>query len=556
MPVWRKRGRDSKKPASKKKVPGKRGSVVPSLSPEEMARRRKERTQETQALNARVRSWLLTHGYALPIRVVSSLFVRIPARVANPALIEKAGDNLWMVEASSGKLEYKVERLPDDRFTCSCPRWAKQRFVDCKHIIDVRCFESPADGPYKHARRERAPRISFPEGTPAELTRRQHAREKMRDRFPDIAEAICRTIPDGGTIVSRGKPPTPLRARVYILMMKVWTRCSYEDLVPFLRTDDHVRRLGLRGKICVKSLYNWLGFRDLVPAMKHVIPTSARPGRKLETTLLFDGSGRSMTPSGDWLEHKYGRQSKVRPISKFLKEHYGVGRYSGLIPYVEFSLKEGQGSADVVHLRTVGAAALDVFPNAKLWIADKAYGSKGNGFWCERNGIILMTRTKTNENRESRTWPETMRRVARLEKHRPRRFKIIYNQRSLAETQPSRSKRRTRNRSLQRRIADGSRPTIPGATDKTEEALTSLPQERLQQIVATQESAIGVAPMSEGYAIYARDNIYALIVLEELHDQEVSFVSGVFAFEPIPTIDLDDIPCNLDCGGQCGHRAA
>ncbi|MHB8141062.1 MAG: transposase [Vulcanimicrobiaceae bacterium] len=532
-------------------------TVTLALSPEMKKQRRAERTLETHRRNAQVRAWLIGHGYRLPVRVISSLFVRVLDKVANPARIEKIGDDgtLWMIESSSGKLEYKVERLPDGRYTCSCPKWVKQRFVDCRHIEEVLSFEAPSGSkPYKNARRERAPRIFYPDETFTELTRRQHAYAKMADRFLDLAEAACRTIDEPPRKKTRGRPPAPLKARAYAIIAKSWLGGSYEIVVKHLQMDPRVRGLGLHGKIDKKSLYNWAGDSRLVAVMKSLVQKVAMPGRKMEDTLLFDGSGRPMTPSGDWLEAQYGRPSKVRPLSKFIKEHYAVGRYSRLVPCVEFSLKERQGSADVVHLRTLGELALDVFPKATVWIADKAYGSKGNGQWCEDNGITLYTRAKTNEKRESGEWPESMREIARLEKTEPKKFRHIYNQRSLAEAQPSRSKRYTRSRSLQRRITDRVMEIPPG-TEESEKALTSRPQDELREIVQRQEDAIGIAMLNEGYAIYVRDNICALIMLEELHGQEVSFVSGFFAFEPIPTIDLDEM-CGIECDGQCGHRSA
>lgn len=531
--------------------------AAPPLSPEEKSQRRSERTRETNLRNAQVRAWLAAHALELPVRVVSSLFARAPDGIANPHRIEKIGDgdSLWMVESSSGKLEYKVQLLPDGRYTCNCPRWTKQRFVDCSHIAEVLDLgRRSGSKPYKGARRERASRIFYAEGTPAELTRRQHSRDKMADRFLDVLEAACWTIEEPAHQRAPGRPPAPLRARAYAMTLKVWLGVSYELAVNHLRKDPRVRRLGLHGKIDRKSLYNWAADSRLIEALKSLVQATARPARRMEDTLLFDASGRPMTPSGDWFEMKYGRLPKVRPVGKYVKEHYPVGRYSGLVPCVEFSRKDGQGSADVVHLRTLGELALDVFPNAKVWIGDKAYGSKGNGQWCEDHGVTLYTRAKSNEKRESDDWPESMRETARLEKSDPEDFRKKYNERSLVEAQPSRSKRRTRFRRLQPRRKD-QLVEIPPATEESETVLTSLPQHELREISQRNEASLGVAVRNEGYAIYVRDNICALVVLEELHGQEVSFVSGLFAFEPIRTIDLDE-KCDIECDGHCEHRSA
>lgn len=60
------------------------------------------------------------------------------------------------------------------------------------------------------------------------------------------------------------------------------------------------------------------------------------------------------------------------------------------------------------------------------------------------------------------------------------------------------------------------------------------PQEYLRELRDRQERAVGTAPVNEGFSTFLSDNFRALVMLEELHDERVSFI-GNSAFTPIPT---------------------
>ena len=497
------------------------------------AARRTARQVATRALNNRIRAMLVSRGYELPVRVFSRLFV--PPTAKTEYVVEDLGDGVWMVQGSE-RFPYKVQEL-ERGWTCNCKSWTKNRWVDCKHIKYLRGSDP---GSKKQARRMRLPRVIYPEGTPSEFARRHRAYEKMSERLPLLAESICRRFVEPER-TGRGRRPVPLRARAYALLMKVFFGgMSYDRLAKILSEDEVACRLGLRGKVSANTLCAWAADERLTKPLRESIAITARPGHKIETTMLIDGTGRPTTFSGDWFETKHGRPSKVRAKSKFINEHVVCGRTTGLVAALEISLDEGQGSADTVHFRTCVAAAADVFTRAKKVEGDKAYGNKGNGRWCQDNNFELITRAKSNEKRESGSWPKMMGDVARRERTQPEAFLREYGPRSRIEAVPSASKRQYRHRRLRRRFNDAAVAISP-TTENKEIALTLRPQRELEKIVRRQTDAIGTALLNEGYAIYVIDNLRNLVVHEELHDTQVSFVSGNFGFEPIPTFDLDEI---------------
>ncbi len=194
--------------------------------------------------------------------------------------------------------------------------------------------------------------------------------------------------------------------------------------------------------------------------------------------------------------------------------------------------------------------AVALLTSAKQIVGDKAYRSQGNAKWCEANDLDLITRAKSNEDRASAKWTESVREIAKLENEQPEAFKRLYGQRSVIEAIPSSTKRQQRFCRLRKRVADPT-VTVSAATDPSESALTSRPLEELLEIVRKAEEAVGAAPCNEILAIHLIGNLRKIVTLEALHDQRVRFVPG-FVFEPIPTVWLDD----LDDGGTSAASEA
>jgi hypothetical protein len=351
---------------------------------------------------------------------------------------------------------------------------------------------------------------------------------------------LCRLYePSRDAKRKRGRPGASTSARAYALVVKALLGgASYDRVIDYLRDDPHAPNELRMLKLHKNSLNQWTADVEVTAVLRSMLPRMASTVRNIETVAVVDGTGRASTQTGDYFESKYGRPSKVRKSAEYLKEHLFMGRQTGLCLSVEFSLSYGRGSADVVHLRTNGETALAVCTAISIIVGDKVYGAAiGNGHWCERNNILLVSRTRSNETRTSKKWAASQRALAQFERDYPDEFAhLLYNQRSIVEMTPSRSKRNQRSRHLRRRVTDP-RVEIPVATEEQEKAITALPQEELREIVNAQERALGVARLNEGLAIVVRDNLCAIVVLEELYDQRARFVPG-FAFQPIVTQEL------------------
>lgn len=345
-----------------------------------------------------------------------------------------------------------------------------------------------------------------------------------------MAEALVRWINEP-LQCRRGAPGLPLALRAYIMIMKQFHFMTYVDLANFLSCDPGARRLGLVQPPCVNTLSALAADARLIPVFRDSIAFTSSPARLIEKLVLVDGSGWPTTFSGDWFENRYGRASQIRRPSDYIKEHLLVGADTGLIAGLEVSTKSGAGSADTVHLRTLLETALPHWSSIKYVVGDKAYGVIGNFDWCNKAGVDLVTMSRRHEDRTSSKWPENAAKIAILEREHPELFAEIYRPRSKVEGVISRSKRKARFRRLQHRLTD---PHVELPDVSEDDKITTWPQDGLRALVDAQMKAVGIARVNECYASHIADNIRALIVLEHLHDQEVTFV-GNFAFKPIPT---------------------
>lgn len=522
--------------------------TAPVTTLEEKRHRRAERQRYSKGLTPLIRAWLLAAGFSLPVRVVSPLFVWAKPRVIEGSTIEEIAPGVWISESGDAKQSpFKIQRK-GRIWTCGCPKWAKQRGRDCQHIKFLKGLSNIGEGaPYKHSRRIALPRIIYPAGTPTEATRRQNARTKQECRVPELLAELCRLAePMEQETRKRGQPPVPAVARAYALVVKAMLGgFSYPTVINYLRNDPNAHALGVfktaELKLHRNSLCQWAADPDVTLVLRSMFPRIAMVVRDIETVALVDGTARAVTQTGDYFEWKYGHGPRLRPATEYLKEHLLVGRRTGMILSIEFSSNSGRGSADVVHLRTNLETAIASCPGIVMVVGDKVYGSSiGNGRWCEGKGILLVSRARSNETRSSKKWAQSQRDLAALERDDPEQFShLFYNQRSIVEVQPGRSKRNQRHRRLRRRFTDPVVVSIPHADDHEEQTLTNLPQEALRAIVDLQERALGIARLNEGLAIAIRDNLCTLVVLEELHDQTVRFVPG-FTFRPISTKELTE----------------
>lgn len=499
---------------------------------------RAQQRRQTLEDEAEIRAILLSHNIPLPVRWE-------PAEVLDPeaptsGTFRDEGNGVYLHLASGEKSWHKVQKKKG-AWTCSCPKWKKQRKVDCQHIKRVQ-QETESGGPYSTARRRPPAKYIYPEGEPKEGTRRFNAYRAMPTRVPELFEELCQMIDEPVEEPRRGAPSVPLRVRAYALLIKSYFRLTYAELAARLTTDPAVQRLGwMRAlPISINTLCSSIAIDPrLEDVFDRMIPDTASVGRLIEEMGALDSSGLPLIMVANYNESKHGKVRK-RKGRRFLKVHWLVGVITGLIAAVDLSLESGYGSGDAPHLRGLTRRAKQVFTLMKRLLADKAYGADGNSKACVLLKVLLITRERSGEDRS--TWSESAAQVAKLERERPAVFNEYYRMRGKSETTPSRVKRRNPHQRLRRRTFETQDAV---AIQTSDEAMCDWPDEKLSAVMDAALKSVGIAQRNEAKAMAVAANVRAGVMLEHYHDDRICYPAST-AFRPIRTVKESELVGGAD----------
>jgi hypothetical protein len=477
-----------------------------------------------------IRAAIKELGFSYPIRFE---FER-PAIEPSDAF-EVLTPTMFFARLDDGRPGHFVKRIGIRRWRCSC------RLENCAGIRLIRsAVGSDGKRPYSGARRRPATIILYALSQRKESTRRMHAYRDMPWRTMQIAADACRLILETrpGTKKKR-RPPIPLRLRAYMMIAKATLRKTYDELIDWLKTDPGAESLGMKKAPCKNTLCTIAKDDLILPALRELLRRVALVARLIEDMALVDSTGRPTVMADNYLDKKYGgRKPRTRKARPQIAEHLFAGMATGLVGAVDVTMDYGLGSADAPHLRHLNLVGCDAFPGVRVELGDKSYGTKGNGYACERAGIKLMTVARAHEDRSTAEWPLSMREMDAFEREFPDEFEDLFGFRSLIEGAPSRSKRRNPFYRLRRRKSDVLVPEP--ARSMSDETLCDLPDEDLFPILERAEKAVGAARLNEALAIHVGDGLRTLVVMEHLYDDIVNFAAN-HAFERIRTVRQKDL---------------
>jgi hypothetical protein len=445
----------------------------------------------------------------------------------------------------------KVERLVNGTFTCSQPGWVFG--VDCWHIKKAKAMLGISTGPYSLARRRPWARWLFEHG-PSEETRRRNGRIEAVTRVPAMLAELCeRHIPLPKRLGRTGLSP---RAAVYTLGVKVFSNCSYEGLLGAIPKDDHFFAIAPNWLDEIPSLQTFcrrFGAEQLAQHIESMIAATARPGGKLDRTVIIDSDNIPTIMSANSRNEKFGGLLPTwRAIATMVKRHFGVGDITGLIGGVDISLDEGLGSGDGPHFLSIAQKARAIFENASNFAGDRAYSLRLNFTEAERLGFELYVPEKANEKRLTarKPWPEMAQRMTRLQRENPRRFNEVFRFRSKGEFIPSSSKRRYPFLRLRPRKTDPVPQYPPGLSfnkgDDYDQAISKLDAVTIAAIMAAAQTAVGCARLNEALMTILLENLHRLVTLEHLFDQRVDFGGLNFAFDGIRLVSERDLEIKVN----------
>lgn len=443
--------------------------------------------------------------------------------------VGKSG-NVWLVAPEPGKRRtgnVKVERLGDE-WTCSHKGWkAKEQCLHIKRVRNMLGEEGVV--PYDGRRRRPLTKTLYATG-PSEDTRRAKARAIEPIRVPELALHLCREFtvaPSRSTThpSNRGANGAPYALRAYALLRKVYGNVSYEQLRARMSEDGVFWEGFDYCKAAVparKTFIDWFGDSLLTGVLETLFVATTLPTRRFDTMVVGDSHDIPTRMVDNSRDRKFGPQPAAyrNPNRELVRQHFAVGKVSGIIYAADTTLRTGPGSYDGIHLpslleqtkarsETVAAAAFD-----------KAYGGRANFSEAERLGVKLYVREKSGENRTDPSWPQMARELAALERSNPAEYAEAYRFRSKAEGTPSRIKARNPHIRLRRRKGD---PVPDFPADVGEKKIADLSKEVQSALFDAASRAVGVARLNESLAILIVANLRTLNVLEHLYDQRVVF---------------------------------
>lgn len=484
---------------------------------------------------------------------VERLPVRDPDEDESILRIRKIGACIWTYLytdlGGKGRAHYKIQYYPNaskakkqPSWTCSCKGYQKKVGLDCAHILKVKKFEY-LETDISTARRRPETVWLYPEGSPCESTRRDRAYKAMPTLVPQLLHQLATLFIDEPQ--PKGKCGAKGLSRKYgftALLLKIFNDEGYKEVIARLGDLPEEQRLELGWMkpepASERALIYRFGQGDFIlPWLWKLSAVSARPGREFAEILVGDSHDMPGVNVANSRDRKSGvRVPSYRSDRPMVRHHFGMGAITGLIYASEFTLTTGLGAHDAAHLPSLVEAAKAVMDGStdetKLTQVafDKAYGPKRNYRRCEEMGVDLYVAEKINEDRLKGDFPESAKRLTKMERDRDPRHRNVSRRRNRAEGGPSVIKGRNRRRRFRGRKSD---KTIPYPDNLPKDVhINDLPEDVIAECLAAALSEVGVARLSEMLAMVIIHNLCALVMLSFLCDDTIDFENDRYIRPP------------------------
>jgi len=323
--------------------------------------------------------------------------------------VGKSG-NIWLVAPEPGKRrtgKVKVERIGNE-WTCSHQGWKAKEV--CIHIKRVRhMLGEEGVIPYDGRRRRPLTKTLYPNG-PGEDRRRAKARDAEPIRVPELAVELCKeftvepsraaTHPD-----NRGANGAPYALRAYALLRKVYGNASYEQLRARMYDDGVFWDRFDYCKASVpsrKTFIDWFGDPLLTPLLEALFVETTRPARRFDTMVVGDSHDIPTRMVDTSRDRKFGPKPATyrNPNRELVRQHFAVGKVSGIIYAADTTLRSGPGTNDGVHLPSLLRQTKERAETVTFSAFDPAYDGRANFAAAEASGIDLFVK----EKRERTVW--------------------------------------------------------------------------------------------------------------------------------------------------------
>lgn len=288
----------------------------------------------------------------------------------------------WSVPSLTDKTQYRVDAGGK---ACTCEDF-ELRGQPCKHILAVDIVRKRNAGvptPNVPADPEQLPkkkRKTYPQDWP----KYNAAQTNEKRVFLHLLADLCGTA-DEPPPKHTGRPPIPLRDRLFAAVFKVYSTVSSRRFQTDLRESREDGHIGAAPHFNV--VLRVLDDADTTPVLRNLITASSLPLKAVETTFAADSSGFSTNRFGRWFDAKYGVE-RVR--ADWVKVHLMCGVRTHVVTAVELGNDhDGQMLPPLLKATTENFSVGDV-------CADKAYLSRDNLELVEKEGGTPLIPFKVN----------------------------------------------------------------------------------------------------------------------------------------------------------------
>jgi transposase len=271
----------------------------------------------------------------------------------------------WIVPSQTRpSTSYRVTIVPP---SCECDDF-QLRQQPCKHILAARLVHERQGG-------EPAPALDTDE-IPKKLTYRQDwptynvAQATEKRRVCVLLHELCCTLPDRPRSPhQRGRKPHHVSDMVFAMAYKVYCGLSARRFsTDLLEAHQHGF---LSRPIPGAKVTAFFEDAALLPILKGLIGSSARPLRCIETEFSIDSTGFASSRYEKWYDQQYG---VTRHKCAWVKAHIASGRKTHVVTAVRILDKDAADSPQFVPLVRATRRHFEISEVS----ADKAYASVEN----------------------------------------------------------------------------------------------------------------------------------------------------------------------------------
>ena len=226
-------------------------------------------------------------------------------------------------------------------------------------------------------------------------------------------------------------------------MAQDWSMC---EVLGYNKADSPTKSTFIR----------WFGDPLLTGVLRPLFVATTLSTKRFDSMVVGDSHDIPTRMVDNSRDRKFGPKPAAyrNPNRELVRQHFTVGKVSGIIYAADTTLRTGPGSNDAVHLPSLLEQTKENAETVSTAAFDKAYGSHVNFAEAERLGVRFFVREKQGENRADSSWPPMARELVELERTKPADYAEVYRFRSKAEGTPSRIKARNPYVRLRRRKGD------------------------------------------------------------------------------------------------------